>query len=450
MQQTNRAQRTLLDMGRYQWLVLFAAWLGWGFDIFDGLLFSFVAPNCVPTLLHIPLGTPEAKAATADWNGILTSLLLIGWAIGGILFGRVADRIGRTKTLMLTMLLYSLGTAACAFAVNMPMLIFFRLVISLGIGGEWAAGAAMVAEVVPEKRRVDAGAILYTSAPFGLMGATLLSRWFVGDLFKESPELSWRYLFLCGLIPAMVAFVVRKYIKEPEQWKDATAVRTARISDIFTPEFRKRTIGALLLAVVALITWWSCNAFISVFTTALAQKEAFVRNLDKLGTVGLVESWKLTANAAFNVGGLIGTLVTIPVSKHLGRKAMFAIYFVASAAALLAAFGIRWAPEQQLLMYFPIGLSVFGVFGAFTYYLPELYPTWLRATGAGFTYNTGRIVAAAGPFIVGTIAAGGLDAMRTALFMVGFAPLLGLLALLYATETKGLSHTTTHPEQTGF
>ena len=147
MQQTNRAQRTLLDMGRYQWLVLFAAWLGWGFDIFDGLLFSFVAPNCVPTLLHIPLGTPEAKAATADWNGILTSLLLIGWAIGGILFGRVADRIGRTKTLMLTMLLYSLGTAACAFAVNMPMLIFFRLVISLGIGGEWAAGAAMVAEV---------------------------------------------------------------------------------------------------------------------------------------------------------------------------------------------------------------------------------------------------------------------------------------------------------------
>ena len=244
MQQTNRAERTLLDMGRYQWLVLFAAWLGWGFDIFDGLLFSFVAPNCVPTLLHIPLGTPEAKAATADWNGILTSLLLIGWAIGGILFGRVADRIGRTKTLMLTMLLYSLGTAACAFAVNMPMLIFFRLVISLGIGGEWAAGAAMVAEVVPEKRRVDAGAILYTSAPFGLMGATLLSRWFVGDLFKESPELSWRYLFLCGLIPAMVAFVVRKYIKEPEQWKDATAVRTARISDIFTPEFRKRTIGA--------------------------------------------------------------------------------------------------------------------------------------------------------------------------------------------------------------
>jgi MFS family permease len=429
-------------MGRYQWLVLFAAWLCWGFDIFDGLLFSFVAPNCVPTLLHIPLGTPEAKAATADWNGILTSLLLIGWAIGGILFGRIADRIGRTKTLMLTMLLYSFGTAACAFAVNMPMLIIFRLVISLGIGGEWAAGAAMVAEVVPERRRVDAGAILYTSAPFGLMGATLLSRWFVGDLFKESPELSWRYLFLCGLIPAMVAFVVRKYIKEPEQWKDATAVRTARISDIFTPEFRKRTIGALLLAVVALITWWSCNAFISVFTTGLAQKEAFVRNLDKLGTVGLVETWKLTANAAFNVGGLIGTLITIPVSKHLGRKAMFAIYFVASAAALLAAFGIRWAPEQQLLMYFPIGLSVFGVFGAFTYYLPELYPTWLRATGAGFTYNTGRIVAAAGPFIVGTIAAGGLDAMRNALFMVGFAPILGLLALLYATETKGLAHGT--------
>src|SRR5262245_38836903 len=162
------SSRTLLDMNRYQWTVLFAAWLGWGFDVFDGLLFNYVAPNCVPPLLGLAIGCAEAKAATLKWTGILTSILLLGWSAGGILFGQVADRIGRTRTLLLTMLLYALGTAACAGATNIWMLIGFRVIASLGIGGEWAAGAAMVAEVVPEKRRVEAGALLYTSAPMGL------------------------------------------------------------------------------------------------------------------------------------------------------------------------------------------------------------------------------------------------------------------------------------------
>src|SRR5690349_20454361 len=109
---------TVLDMNGYQWTVLFAAWLGWGFDIFDGLLFNYIAPNAVPALLGIPRGTPAASAATLQWTGILTSILLVGWALGGIIFGRVADRIGRTRTLLLTMAIYSLGTAACAFAPN--------------------------------------------------------------------------------------------------------------------------------------------------------------------------------------------------------------------------------------------------------------------------------------------------------------------------------------------
>ena len=147
-------KRTFLDMNGYQWTVLFAAWLGWGFDIFDSILMNYVAPNAVPTLLGIPLGTPEAQSATLWWTGIFTSVLLVGWAVGGIIFGKVADRIGRTKTLLLTMLLYSVGTAACAFAPNIWVLLLFRIIASLGIGGEWAAGAAMVAEVVPEKRRV--------------------------------------------------------------------------------------------------------------------------------------------------------------------------------------------------------------------------------------------------------------------------------------------------------
>ena len=144
---------------RYQWTVLFAAWLGWGFDVFDGLLFNYVAPNCVPTLLGLAIGSPEAKQATLFWTGLLTSVLLLGWAAGGVVFGLVCDRIGRTRTLLLTMLLYAVGTAACAFAPNIWWLLVFRVVASLGIGGEWAAGASMVAETVPEEKRVEAGAL---------------------------------------------------------------------------------------------------------------------------------------------------------------------------------------------------------------------------------------------------------------------------------------------------
>src|SRR3982751_6590584 len=172
---STRYGRTLLDMNGYQWTVLFAAWLGWGFDVFDGLLFNYVAPNCVPTLLHLPIGSAQARQAYLHWGGILTSLLLLGWAAGGILFGMIADLIGRTRTLLLTMLLYALGTAACAAAPNLPTLIVFRLIASLGIGGEWAAGAAMVAEVVPDRRRVEAGALLYTSGPAGLFLAPFVN-----------------------------------------------------------------------------------------------------------------------------------------------------------------------------------------------------------------------------------------------------------------------------------
>jgi MFS family permease len=433
--------RRFLDMNGYQWTVLFAAWLGWGFDVFDGLLFNFVAPNCVPTLLHLQIGSPEAKAATLQWTGILTSVLLVGWAIGGIIFGQVADRIGRTRTLMLTMLLYALGTAACAFAPNIWVLMLFRIVSSLGIGGEWAAGAAMVAEVVPEHRRVEAGALLYTSAPMGLFLATFVNFQIAGVFWSQSPEVSWRYVFLCGLIPAAVAFAVRLFVKEPERWKAAaSSAPHPRLAELFTDKYRAITISGFLMAVVALIMWWSCNAFIPVVSTGLAQAEAKLRGLDRNATLSLVEHWKRTATNYFNLGGLIGTLLTAPAAKHLGRKAMFGLYFAGSGAAILATFGLDLAPETRLAMYFLIGLTVFGVFGSFTYYLPELFPTRLRGTGAGFCYNVGRIIAAVGPILVGSIAAQGANSLTsalTALFYVGFVPIAGLALLPWAIETRG-------------
>ena len=438
MESAAKQGRTFLDMNAYQWTVIFAAWLGWGFDVFDGLLFNYVAPNCVPTLLGLTIGSPEAKSATLQWTGILTSVLLIGWAVGGVIFGKVADKIGRTRTLLLTMLLYAIGTAACAFAPNIWFLMVCRIIASLGIGGEWAAGAAMVAEVVPEKRRVEAGAFLYTSAPMGLFLATFLTFQITGVYFND-PAVSWRYVFLCGLIPAGAAFLVRVFVKEPERWKRVAGEQTAKIAELFSPQYLRLTISGFCMAITALIMWWSCNAFIPVVAKGLAAREALLNNLDTAMSETIGQQWIKTATNSFNLGGLIGTLLTVPAAKCLGRKKMFFIYFLLSAAAIMAAFGLNLEPHTRLYMYFPIGLTVFGVFGSFTYYLPELFPTRLRGTGAGFTYNVGRLIAAAGPFLVGSIAARGTNALESAmdvLFWVGCVPLVGLLTLPFVIETK--------------
>jgi MFS family permease len=437
---SDTSKRTFLDMNGYQWTVILAAWLGWGFDVFDGLLFNYVAPNCVPTLLGLEIGSAAGKAATLQWTGTLTSVLLIGWAVGGVLFGKVADRIGRTKTLLLTMLLYSIGTAACAFAPNIWVLLACRVLSSLGIGGEWAAGAAMVAEVVPEKRRVEAGALLYTSAPFGLFLATFVTFQVTGVYFND-PAVSWRYVFLFGLVPAAAAFLVRLFFKEPERWKNVAAEGHARIAELFTPQYIKLTISGFCMAVTALIMWWSCNAFIPVVAKGLASREATqILGLDPSATEAMGQAWVKTATNSFNLGGLIGTLLTIPIAKAFGRKTMFVVYYLAAAASIMCAFGLDLPPHTRLYMYFPIGLTVFGVFGSFTYYLPELFPTRLRATGAGFTYNIGRLIAAIGPFVVGSIAAAGANALDSAmyvLFWVGSVPIIGLLLMPFVIETKG-------------
>jgi len=431
----------LPSLNRHQWAVLFAAWLGWGLDIFDGLLFNFVAPNAVPSLLGIPIGSPEAKVAVLYWTGLITALLLVGWAIGGVVFGKLCDRIGRSRTLLITMVMYSIGTFACAFAPNMGTLILFRLVASLGIGGEWAAGAAMVAEAMPEKARVQAGALLYTSAPMGLFLATGVNSLIAGHWLASSPETSWRYVFLSGLLPALVAFLVRLMVHEPERWQQVSGTaQPPRLRELFTPAHRRATLSGFLTAVLALITWWSCNAFIPVVAAGLASGATHAVGVR--ATQMVVEHWKTTITSSFNIGGLIGTLLTVPIATWLGRRWMFGLYFLLSSASVLLTFGNRFPADLGTWswLYFAIGLSVFGIFGSFTFYLPELFPTRLRATGSGFCYNFGRLITALGPFLVGTIAARKADALDgafNALVLVGFVPLIGLLLLPLVIETRG-------------
>ena len=432
------AQKSILGFTPYQWLVLLAAWIGWGFDVFDALLFNYVSRLCIPSLLGPGHNDPQS---VARWTGIITSILLIGWGIGGIFFGKVTDRLGRTKTLLLTMLTYALATAACAFAHNIWMLLFFRFIASLGIGGEWAAGAALVAETVPDNKRVHAGALLYTASPAGLFLATFVTDVLTRriDYLAANPDISWRIVFLTGLIPAAAAVLIRWHVHEPELWKKNQ--EEPRFTELFTASQIRNTLGGLAMASTALVTWWSFGAFLPLLASLLATDAAAglaapEQALLKARFITIATSW-------FNLGGLCGTLLTVPFAVRLGRRPMFACYYLCGATLLWGVLRLGLDPYYRLYIMFFVGIPVFGVFGAFPFYLPELFPTRLRGTGSGFCYNFGRLITAAGPFLVGWISsqASGTQEMLRVVSWIAVMPLAGgLLALSGAvTETKGRS-----------
>jgi MFS family permease len=438
---TSANRATVLGFSSYHWLVIAAAWAGWGFDVFDALLFNFVAPNCVPVLLRLPLGSPAAREATVFWTGAITSILLIGWAAGGVLFGWVADRIGRKRALFATITMYAAGTALCALATNIWELIAFRALASLGIGGEWGIGATLVAEAVPEARRVEAGVLLQTSSPLALVLASVVNYEIAGVWLANTPESSWRYVFLAGLAPVALAFTVRIFIRESEQW---TAQRSRNIratpQELFRSDMVALTVSGMVVAVTAVLTWWACNAFLPILGATMASEYGSQAGLSPDATRVLAEAFKGEASRAFNFGGLLGALAAVPLARLLGRRPMFVAYFLFSAAALFATFGLDLQPGARLLMLYLVGAGVFGVFGAFPFYLPELFPAPLRATGAGFCYNIGRVFAALGPFVVGVISAsaGGSSAVIIhTLFWLGLIPLAAAAsARFFIVETR--------------
>ena len=431
-----------LGFSGYHWLVIGAAWAGWGFDVFDALLFNFVAPNCVPALLGLQPGAPGAHAATVFWTGLITSILLVGWAVGGVLFGWIADRIGRKHALFATVALYAVGTALCAAAANIWQLIAFRMLASLGIGGEWGIGAALVAEAVPQSRRVEAGVILQSSSPLGIVLASGVNYLVAGVWFAGTPQTSWRYVFLAGLAPVILALLIRIFVRESTQWTAAAArERPPSPLELFAPGIRKLTLSGAGVAVTAVVSWWACNAFVPLLGSTLAGEHAAHLGLAPDAARLLAESWKARASNAFNIGGLLGSFAAIPLSRLLGRRPMFVSYFLYSATLLFATFGLDLEPATRLTMLFFVGAGVYGVFGTFPFYLPELFPARLRATGSGFCYNIGRLIAAGGPLFVGMVSAraGGSSAvLSNTLLWVGVIPLIAALAAKsFIVETRG-------------
>lgn len=419
----------------YQRYVVLCAWVGIGFDLMDSVLFNFVAPLAIPNLLGLTMGSALARAETSYWNGVLTSVMLLGWAIGGIAFGRLSDVIGRTRTVVLTMLLFSLGTGLCALSPSIGWLVLFRFATALGIGGEWAAGATLVAETVPESRRVQMGTRLFTAPPFFVFVAIAVNWLFTKRIenIASDASLSWRLVMGFGALPAVAALVIRRNLRDPEGFRPA-ARDEGGLAALFSPALRRNTLGGLAVATTALITFWVVSAFLPIVASQLA--EGVTR--DPLALRALKAANITRAMAWFNFGGLIGAMAAAPLALRLGRRPMFALYFAWSALSVALAFGLTLDPAVRLAAFGVAGVSVYGVFGAFQFYLPELFPAALRGTGAGFCLNAGRVLTVAGPFAVGSIVRSGI-APLVVLRYVAVVPAIGLAMVLLgaAVETRG-------------
>ncbi len=283
---------------------------------------------------------------------------------------------------------------------------------------------------------------MQSSSPVGIAFASLVNYLVAGVWFAGQPETSWRYVFLAGLTPIVFAVLVRIFIRESDQWKtQSKALVAPSPRELFQPNMRRITLSGFIPAVTALLTWWACNAFIPLLGGTLSSEHAASLGLSPGATSLLAEAWKARASNLFNSGGLLGTLAAIPLARLLGRRPMFVAYFSFSALALLASFGLPLQPATRMAMLVPVGAGIYGVFGAFSFYLPELFPARLRATGAGFCYNIGRVFAAAGPVVVGSIsaAAGGSSAVIIdTLLWLALIPLAAAIATpFFVIETRG-------------
>ncbi len=414
----------------YQWLVLLVAWLGWVFDAMDGTIYAMVQKPVITELL----GAGATEGSIANYSSAVFSVMLIGWACGGIVFGIVADYIGRTKALTLTILIYSLFTGLSALAATWWQLAIFRFVTGLGLGGEWAAGAALVAEVWPDRLRARAGAMLQSAAAIGFLLAALANR-VVGVH-------SWRYVFLVGALPAILVLLIRLVVKEPESWVEArdrrrqSAENSFTLAQLFQPKLRRDTLVASSLAFVVLLGLWGATMWIPA-----AIREIAAASPEAAALTGPEAERYLTEKASdgvmlLNAVSLVGYLLFGPLADALGRKKTFFLYFAGAVVTFPIAFLTTSSVDSLFLLLPFVGIFTLGVTSGFPIYLPELFPTSVRTTGVGFCYNLGRFVTAGGVFITGYLV-GALGSYAKAATAVSFVYVIGMAVLLFARETRG-------------
>lgn len=405
-------------------LALASACLGWMFDAMDLQIFTLVLFPSVSELI----GSAE-PARVAYAGGAIFALKLAAWGVGGIAFGVAADRIGRAKTMIITVLIYSAFTGASSLAQDWWQLAILQGIAAVGIGGEWAAGAALVAETWPERTRSRALIVMQTSFAVGFFLAALVN--------LALGPIGWRWVLAAGAAPALLTLFIRRFVAEPERWI-ASRDHARRASDrtldtagatflaIFATGMRRRTIVGVLLAAVMMI-----GAFggITLLPTWIAE----LLGSDRSAAIKVTSQSIMLMNA----GALFGYLVLIWLVDAVGRRWSYFLAVMGSAVVSFILF-TRITTVEGLLWFMPVyGLFAVGGFGTFGTYLPELFPTRIRATGQGFCWNFARALTAIGPLTSGALV-GALGSVQMAGVAVVAIYALGGIAIWFGPETKGV------------
>lgn len=425
---------------RQQWLVLLAAWIGWVFDSMDSTIYAMVMPSSLQDLL----GHAASKADIASRGGIILAIFLVGWAIGGTLFGTLADYFGRSRTLAISILVYAVFTGVAALSQSWEQLALFRFLTALGIGGEWSAGSALVAESFPDKYRTKVLSIMQSAWGVGFFLAALVNLIIV-PLASAHQFTPWRAVLMIGIFPALFAAFVREKVREPEKWLIIKRERenlklsgkTSAVSknltvltlkQIFWPELRRDTIVGTLLAFSATFGLWAVTNWTPTFVEELLRVHQTSEDI--------ISNYKSYAIMALNTGAILGYVMFGPLADRIGRKKAFLFFFLGS--LLLAPYIFYNVTNYStLLLLLPVlGFFNNGIFSGFPIYLAELYPTRLRATGQGFCFNFGRILAATGPLLTGYLV-NSFGSYAKAVAAVSLIYVVGIITLIWAKETNG-------------
>jgi MFS family permease len=439
------------ELTRYQWFVFTVASLGWLFDTMDQQLFNLARISAVRALLSATPGDVKMEGQVDFYGGVATTVFMIGWALGGLFFGILGDKIGRAKTMMLTVLCYSAFTGLSALSTNVIDFAFYRFLTGLGVGGQFAVGVALVAEVMSDRARPFALGLLQALSAVGNMLAASTN--LVLGKLEESGVIgsSWRIMFLIGLAPAVLAIPIFLRLKEPERWKAAagddenTAAGKAKLGSLGElfgdPRWRRNTLVGMVLAFAGVVGLWGIGFFSFDLVDVVFRKHYQGQGLSPQQIAGKLTFWKGITSLVQNAGAFFGIYAFALVTHRFGRKPAFAISFVLAAGATAMTF---WFLDSfwQIFVLIPImGFCQLALFGGYAIYFPELFPTRLRSTGTSFCYNVGRLVAAAGPSVKGLLTsrvfAGFPEPMRYAGLTMCSVFLVGLLALPFAPETKG-------------
>jgi MFS family permease len=429
---------------RYHWFVLTVAALGWLFDTMDQQLFNLAR---VPAMREL-----VPADAVKEYAGYATSIFLIGWGTGGILFGIMGDLIGRVRTMVLTILLYSLFTGLSAISRGFLDFALFRFLTGLGVGGEFAVGVSLVAEAMPDRARPFALGLLQALSAVGNILAALISMLLghLGETGVLSSSESWRLMFCIGTVPALLTIFIMRRLKEPERWQAIARTGTLRerLRGYFTalfanPRWTRNALVGLALASSGIIGLWA----IGFFSIDL-QRYVFRIQFEKEGLSphevdGKVDFWAGWTSVMLNLGAFFGIYAFSRITHYIGRRPAFAISFVLAMISTALTF-LFFESKGDVFWLIPImGFCQLALFGGYAIYFPELFPTRLRSTGTSFCYNVARFVAAAGPAVLGLLTSrvyAGFpepDPFRYAGVTMCAVFLIGLLVLPFAPETKG-------------